>query len=172
MPFLSKFLFLSNLYMQHGTQTQNPEIKSHMLHWLSQAGMHAFCGETLCQEVEMISLSLECRLSLSLVLTNTVWEKWCWSFWGLDCIRSYSFHLQYFGVLPFGMLPCGCHALSASKPCGGDLRALMEALADSSSQSGHQLNTDTTDTQVKPSKTSQTTQQMQRSTMSYKSLFP
>ena len=32
------FLFLSNLYTQPGAGTQNPEIKSHMLYWLSQPG--------------------------------------------------------------------------------------------------------------------------------------
>ena len=30
-----KILFLSNLYMQRGAQTYNPEIKSHMLNQLS-----------------------------------------------------------------------------------------------------------------------------------------
>ena len=34
-----KILFLSYLYTQHGAQTQNPQIKSHMLFWLSQPGV-------------------------------------------------------------------------------------------------------------------------------------
>ena len=33
-----KILFLSNLYNQHGAWTYNPEVKSHMLYWLSQPG--------------------------------------------------------------------------------------------------------------------------------------
>ena len=33
-----KILFLSNLYTQRGALTHNPEIKSCVLHWLSQPG--------------------------------------------------------------------------------------------------------------------------------------
>lgn len=34
--FLKKYFILSNLYTQYGALTHNPEIKSHMHHWLSQ----------------------------------------------------------------------------------------------------------------------------------------
>ena len=37
-PFFPRDLFLSNLYTQQGAQTHNPEIKSRMLHRLSQPG--------------------------------------------------------------------------------------------------------------------------------------
>ena len=33
-----EIVFLSNLYTKHGTQTHDPEIKSHMLYWMSQSG--------------------------------------------------------------------------------------------------------------------------------------
>jgi len=36
--FFLSFYLLSNLYTQHGAQTHNPKVKSHMLFWLSQPG--------------------------------------------------------------------------------------------------------------------------------------
>ena len=38
-----KILLLTNLSLQRGAQTHNPEIKSHMLHRLSQPGAPTLC---------------------------------------------------------------------------------------------------------------------------------
>ena len=49
------FIYLSNLYTQHGARTHDPEIKSHIFFQLSQPGAPGICQEVLTADVANVT---------------------------------------------------------------------------------------------------------------------
>ena len=61
---MSSLFFLSNLDLQHGARTHDPEIKNHMLHWLSQPDAPRFLKEEKEKEREEKEERLKLEVNL------------------------------------------------------------------------------------------------------------
>ena len=70
------YLFLSNLYTQHGSQIHDPKIKSYMFFWLNQPGASIDFSYVLFSE---IIFRLKNIAGTSCIHQNRVWEN----FWNL-----------------------------------------------------------------------------------------